>query len=130
MDRVFFHKPIRPTDVLELKAVVAYSRRHCINVEVQVDVLTPPFADKSDEKLAINRSHRGRFHVLSLSEAGYKQPVGIGLSVQDEEERLRYAKASHAFNFWRNQQDTAKSFNRGMYGDGVSHAPWGVQLLS
>ena len=185
MDRVFFHKPIVSTDVLELRATVAYCRRHSLQVreqtppsqrstrasqernkknfprkkpppvkmtrplvgpsqclsacytlttclrppqvEVEVDVLTPPWlhGEASDQVKKVH-SHQGRFHVLSLSEAGYKQPVGVGLALEgDVDAIVRYAKGSHAYHFWRKQSGSKKSFNRGMFGDGVCHMPWG-----
>jgi hypothetical protein len=33
-------------------------------------------------------SHRGKFTVLSLSEAGYKQPVGVGLELDDPSDAM------------------------------------------
>jgi len=41
--QVFFHKPISVKDVLELRATVVYCRRHTLQVEVEVDVLSPPW---------------------------------------------------------------------------------------
>lgn len=90
MDRVFFHKPISVKDVLELRATVSYCRRHSLQVEVEVNVLSPPWEHGTGDEIVPMHSHRGRFHVLSISEAGFKQPVGVGLRLDDPAAKVRH----------------------------------------
>eukprot|EP01112_Ceratiomyxa_fruticulosa_P015179 TRINITY_DN4438_c0_g1_i1.p1 TRINITY_DN4438_c0_g1~~TRINITY_DN4438_c0_g1_i1.p1 ORF type:complete len:371 (-),score=64.17 TRINITY_DN4438_c0_g1_i1:80-1192(-) len=95
MNRISFKKPVRIGDLLEIVAHVVYVRTHIIEIEVNLNIEHP---DGTKEP-----SHSGYFTLLNVNEVGFKEPISVGLKL-DENDQVslkKYLMAKHRFNFKR-----------------------------
>ena len=98
MNRLFFHQPIFPTDLVEMKARVTYVRRFTLEVEIDVQLQRADGAEL--------RSHSGYFTVLNYDESGFKRPIITGLRLQDDDQLglRRYQQGKDRYYFWKEHQ--------------------------
>lgn len=95
MSKVLFKKPVRISDLVEMRAKIVYVRTY--TVCVQVTVLLHAFM--GDKPVL---SHTGLFAVLNFDESNLRRRVLTGLELESAslEERKAYALAKASHDFW------------------------------
>ncbi len=98
MNRIFFKKPIFPTDTVEMLARVVYVRTYTLEVEIVVRV--------ERNGAGPEESHSGYFTVFSYDESGFKRPIVTGLRLGDEDQDglRRYLQARERHRFWKEHE--------------------------
>jgi acyl-CoA hydrolase len=98
MDRLFFHRPVRPNELADLTARVVRVGRDAVEIETEVRILRPFLAGDGPGAPPVF-SHTGIFRVLNAAENGYRRPVLAGLRAATPAARLRAARALHRAAF-------------------------------
>ena len=85
MNRIFFHQPIYPGDLVECVAKVVYTSKHTVHVSTTVTVIRGLLGEGHHGEGTTMHSHSGSFVVANFDRASRLQPITTGIDLASDD---------------------------------------------